>query len=128
MKSTISGLDDVVASIRRFPASLATRSAYEEVASEFAARLRAATPPGYNRRLQDSVLVEVSDTSARVGYDADIETAGRQELDRVTGPPRTRGRSVLRRWIRPDELETVLGDVVDSYLPDVPAAISKGLR
>jgi hypothetical protein len=125
----VSGIDEVVAAIRRIPSSLSSRSAYEEIASEFSARLRAATPPGYNRKLSDSVLSEVGDNSARVGYDQALEVAGRPELDRgrVTGPPRTAGRSVLRRWAKTDELETVLGEAVDAYAPEVASVMARRL-
>lgn len=125
MTVKLEGLDETLAAIRKFPSSLSSRSVYDEIASEFSARLRAATPPGYNRRLQDSVLSEVSDSSAKVGYDESLESAGKPEYDKVTGRPRARGRSVLRRWAKVDELETVLGEVADAYAPEVASVMSR---
>jgi hypothetical protein len=116
MTMVLRGLDDVVDRLRRLPASMATRSAYEEIASEFSARLRAATPPGYTKKLQDSVIFSVTDESAEVGYDEGVETAGRPELDSVTRP-RTRGRSVLRQWTKAEDLQTVLEETAASYSP-----------
>lgn len=116
MGVTLRGVDEVVEKIRRIPATLSTRSAWEEIASEFSARLRAATPPGYNQKLQDSVIYSASEDSAVIGYDESVETAGRPELDSVTRP-RTRGRSVLREWAKAEDLETVLEETVNSYSP-----------
>lgn len=116
MSVTLKGLDDVTQKLRRIPATMASRSAWEEIAGEFSARLRAATPPGYSRKLQDSVIFSVTDEGAEVGYDEGVETAGRPELDSVTRP-RTRGRSVLRKWAKPEELEAVLQETLSSYSP-----------
>lgn len=113
---TLSGIDEVADEIRRLPTSIDRESVFADATSEFAAILRSATPPGYSRRLPDSVLAQVDDKSALVGYDERVETAGNARFDSAVSP-RTAGRSVLRRrtWVRPDELVAILEDTLETH-------------
>lgn len=111
---SIEGIDEITEKLRAIPTSIDRRTIFEEVAQKFSARLRAATPVGYSKKLRDSVIYQVSDDSAEVGYESGVETAGNPDLDSVTRP-RTRGRSVLRKWVQADELESVLAETFDAY-------------
>lgn len=125
---TLSGLDETIDELRRLPTSIDRVPAFTEVASEFAAILRAATPPGYSRRLPDSVIEQVDETSAVVGYDERVETAGNPQYDSAVSP-RTRGRSVLRRktWVRPDELTAILEDTFDAHADRLVSTLEERL-
>lgn len=107
------GLEDVVRAISGIPTVIDRESVYDEVSQTFAARLRAATPAGYSGKLQESVIYEVSEAAAEVGYEQEVETAGNSDLDSVIRS-KTRGRSVLR-WVSVDELSTVLEETFDAY-------------
>jgi hypothetical protein len=111
---SVEGVDKITEKLRKMPTSIDRRTIFEEAAQTFAARLRAATPDGYNQKLRDSVIYQVSDESAEVGYEAGVETAGNPDLDSVTRP-KTKGRSVLRKWVQAGELESVLEETFDSY-------------
>lgn len=111
----LQGLEEVIEELRKIPTSIDRRSAFDRVGKDFSARLRAATPPGYSRKLMDSVLYEADDEGAEVGYDQGVEVAGNSRLDSVRRPS-TRGGSVLaRRWVRPSELEGVLAETFQAY-------------
>lgn len=110
------GLEDVVRAISRIPTVIDRETVYDEVSQTFAARLRAATPTGYSGKLRDSVIYEVSEATAEVGYEQEVETAGNPDLDSVVRP-QTRGRSVLR-WVSVDELSAVLEETFDAYAPE----------
>jgi adenylate kinase len=107
------GLDEVVSRLRALPTSIDRRSALAEVAEDFSAILRAETPAGYSRKLPDSVLSEIQADSAVVGFDERVEAAGNPSLDSAARP-RTRGRSVLRRWVKSEELAALTEDLFDS--------------
>jgi hypothetical protein len=109
----ITGLNEVIAELKKLPSSVDRAPVLEEVSEIFAARLRAATPPGYSGKLKDSVIYESSDDGAFVGYEQEVETAGNPALDSVIRP-KTKGRSVLK-WVSSDELGTVLEETFDAY-------------
>jgi len=108
------GLDEVVSRLRALPTSIDRESAMAEVAEDFSAILRAETPAGYSQKLPDSVLAEIGPDAAVVGFDERVETAGDPSLDSVTRP-RTRGRSVIRRWVKSEELAALTEDLFDSH-------------
>lgn len=111
----LNGLDEVIESVRNIPTSIDRRSVFEDVSQQFSARLRAATPRGYSGKLKDSVIFDVSEEQAEVGYEAAVETAGNSSLDSVR-KTKSRGKSVLaRNWVRPSELESVLQETFDAY-------------
>lgn len=112
----VTGIDDVVRKLQGLSESIDQKQVFGEVAEIFAARLRAATPPGYSGRLKDSVIYEADDEGAEVGYEREVETAGNPELDSVIRP-KTRGRSVLK-WVSTDELSAVLEETFDAYAPE----------
>jgi hypothetical protein len=112
----ISGLREVIQEFKRLPTVIDRETVYDEVSQTFAARLRAATPTGYSGQLRDSVIYEVSEATAEVGYEQEVETAGNPDLDSVVRP-QTRGRSVLR-WVSVDELSAVLEETFDAYAPE----------
>lgn len=123
----VTGLSDLVESLRRLPTSLNRSPVFEEVAQQFSARLRAATPVGYSEKLKDSVLYEVGELEARVGYEPGVETAGDESLDSVL-QPRQRGRTVLsRNWVRPLELEVILQETLDAYTGDAASVMESRL-
>ncbi len=109
----ITGLNEVVGELKKLPSTIRLGDIYTDTAEIFAARLRAATPPGYSGTLKDSVIYEASDDEALVGYEKDVETAGNPQLDSVIRP-KTKGRSVLK-WVPADELATVLEETFDAY-------------
>ena len=109
----ITGLNEVVSELKKLPSTIDLGEIYTDTADIFAARLRAATPPGYSGRLRDSVIYDVSDEEALVGYEKEVETAGNTALDSVLRP-KTKGRSVLK-WVPADELATVLEETFDAY-------------
>jgi len=129
MKSIVlEGLDDVVSSVRAFPASVDTSSAFEEIGQEFSARLRAATPKGFSGRLKDSVMYELAAEGDEVvvGYEEGVQTAGDEKLDSVRRP-RTKGSSVLRRWIQAEDLESVLEETLDAYADEAVSVLERSL-
>jgi hypothetical protein len=111
---TLDGLEDVLAAIRDIPSSLDTRTVFSDVSQKFSARLRAATPKGYSGKLRDSVVFYSDEDGAEVGFEAGVETSGDPSLDSVL-KPKTRGRSVLKRWVQPEELESVLEETFDGF-------------
>lgn len=124
----LEGLDEVAAAVRRLPASIDTKSAFENAAQTFSARLRADTPLGYSGKLKDSVLYELDDESTHVGYESGVETAGDPSLEGVTRVS-TRGRSVVSRkkWVQVGELETVLEECLSNNSDDVVELLERGL-
>lgn len=112
----ITGLNEVIAELKKLPDSIDRAPVLEEVSEIFAARLRAATPRGYSGKLKDSVIYEASDEGAFVGYEREVETAGNPDLDSVIRV-KTRGRSVIK-WVSADELGTVLEETFDAYAPE----------
>lgn len=123
---SLEGVEEIAEKLRNLPTSIDRRTVFEKAASQFSARLRAATPVGYSQKLRDSVIYQVSDESAEVGYEEGVETAGNPDLDSVLRP-RRRGKSVLRKWVQPDELESVLEETFDAYAPEAVAMIEEGL-
>jgi hypothetical protein len=109
----ITGLNEVIAELKKLPSSIDRTPVLEEVSEIFAARLRAATPKGYSGKLRDSVIYEALDDEAFVGYEREVETAGNPALDSVIRVA-TRGRSVIK-WVSTDELGTVLEETFDAY-------------
>ena len=109
----VTGLNEVIAELKKLPSSIDRALVLDETADIFAARLRAATPSGYSGKLKDSVIYESSEEVASVGYEQEVETAGNPALDSVIRP-RTQGRSVLK-WVSSDELGTVLEETFDAY-------------
>ena len=91
--------------------------------------LREETPPGYNKKLRESVLYEADESGFSVGYETGVDTAGGQE--RSVTRPRTSGRSVLarrgRRWVSVEELETVLEEAWDSRSDEILSIIERSV-
>jgi hypothetical protein len=114
---SIEGLDDVMEALRRVPTSLDRETVFADVSQRFSARLRAATPKGYSGQLRDSVVFSSDAESGEVGYEPGVETSGDSSLDSALRP-RTRGRSVLKKWVKPEELESVLEETFDAYAPE----------
>jgi hypothetical protein len=112
----VTGLVEVVQKLEQIQGLIDRKTVLDDAAEIFAARLRAATPKGYSGRLRDSVIYEVTDGEALIGYEQDVETAGNPKLDSVLRP-KTRGRSVLK-WVSADELGTVLEETFDAYAPE----------
>jgi hypothetical protein len=114
----VQGLEEVIDAIRKIPTSIDRKAVFEDVAQQFSARLRAATPKGYSGRLKDSVIYDASDEQAEVGYEQGVETSGDSSLDSVLRPKK-RGKSVLaRNWVRPSELEAILAETFEAYAAD----------
>lgn len=107
---SIEGVDSVIDAVRKIPAMVGSESAFASAAQEFHAILRAATPPGYNEKLFDSVLYSAKGGESVVGYDSRVETAGNAKFDKASRPTR---RSVMRRWVPVDELESIFESAVD---------------
>jgi hypothetical protein len=126
----LEGSTQVIDSLRGLVESLDVPSAIEDGASWFAEKVREKTPPGYSGKLPESVLYEVDDNGAYVGFDASVETAGIAALDSVTRP-RTRGRSVLSRpakeWVQAEELASVLEQSFDDYSSGAVSVIEDGI-
>lgn len=120
------GVDEVIDSIRDIPTNLDAIPALTEAAEHFSSKVRDATPPGYSQKLPDSVMYEVSGDEAVVGYEEGVETAGNPRLDSVTRP-RTRGKSVLRRWATVDDLATILEQSLDKHGDEVVSILERGL-
>lgn len=123
---SVSGIAEVVDRMRALPTSIDRTAALTEVAEDFSAFLRAETPAGYNRKLPESVLYEVSSDSANVGFDERVETAGNSALDSARRP-RTRGRSVLRRWVQVEELASLTEGVFDSQADRLVSVLERRL-
>lgn len=111
---SLEGVDDVIKTLQKIPTSIDRESVFSDVSQRFAARLRAATPKGYSGKLRDSVVFTSDESSGEVGYEPGIETAGDSSLDSVLRA-KPKGRSVLRRWVKPDELESVLQESFDQF-------------
>jgi hypothetical protein len=107
------GVDEVKDALRRIVTVIDRKPVLTEVAQTFADRLRAATPVGYSGNLKKSVLWEVEDDEAVVGYSSGVEKDGEPRLDGVL-KPRTRGTSVLK-WVPPEDLEAILEDTLSAY-------------
>jgi hypothetical protein len=122
----LEGVEELAEKLRNLPTSIDRKPVFGQAASTFAARLRAATPVGYSQKLKDSVIYQVSDESAEVGYEEGVETAGNPELNSVLRPSR-KGRSVLRKWVQPEELESVLEETFDAYASEAVILIEEGL-
>lgn len=123
---SLHGLDDVLASLQKIPTSLTSESVFDEIGQQFSARLRAATPKGYSGRLRDSVVYEVKGSEVLVGYEEGVETAGNPKLDSVRAV-QTKGKTVLRRWVQPDDLESVLEETFDAYAGDATTVFERRL-
>jgi hypothetical protein len=106
---TATGIDEVIKSLGDIDSVLDRSGILDSLAEDFADELREATPPGYSKRLKDSV----ERTESEVGYEQGVETAGDKSLDSVTRVS-VRGRTVLRRsrWVQPEGLEEVLMSTV----------------
>jgi hypothetical protein len=98
----IQGLEETIDALQALPTVIDRGQVFSQVSTQFKQKLTAVTPAGYSGKLQRSVIDEVSDEQAVVGYEAGVEKAGNPKLDSVTRP-RTRGRSVL--WVRVEDLE-----------------------
>lgn len=121
---TIDGVDDVIKSLQSIPTSIDREAVFADVSQRFAARLRAATPKGYSGKLRDSVVFASDESSGEVGYEPGIETAGNSSLDSVLRA-KPKGRSVLKRWVQPDELESVIQETFDQYATEGVVFMSK---
>lgn len=108
----VNGIDRVIADTEKLIDSLDIQSPIEDVSEDFASIVRSATPPGYSRKLRDSVIVQVGDDQGEVGYEEGVEKAGNPKLDSIL-TPRTRGRSVL--WVHVQDLQSILEDGLDSF-------------
>lgn len=121
---SLDGLEDVLQSIRDIPTSLNTRAVFDEVGQKFSARLRAATPKGYSGKLRDSVVFTSDEDGAEVGYESGVETSGDSSLDSVL-KPKTRGKSVLRQWVKADDLESVLEETFDGFADEAVSVMEE---
>ena len=110
----LEGLQETIDAIRSIPTSIDRRTVFEDVADTFASRLRAATPLGYSGKLKDSVIYQATDESSEVGYESGVETAGRTALDGIKRPV-TKGRSVLRAWVKAPDLESVMEETFSAF-------------
>ena len=120
------GLDDVIEKVRSLPSTIGVESAFGDAGRRLEAILRERTPPGYNRKLPDSVVFEQADDGFTVGYETGVETAGSDSVTR----PRTSGRSVVarkRRWVGADELETILEETVDESADEIGSVIERSI-
>lgn len=115
MPAVITGIGDVIQTLRDIPDSSGVRDALEGAASEFQSRLSSATPVGYSGRLQKSVVSVQDGDQFLVGYEEGVETAGNPDLDSVL-KPRTRGKSVL--WVPAATLGEILEAEVQSFQPE----------
>lgn len=124
----LTGLNETLDEIRKLPAMAGSRSAFEEAAQTFSARLRAATPPGYSGKLKDSVVFEVEDKESLVGYEEGVETSGNPKLDSVR-EVKTKGKSVIarRKWVQTSDLESVLQETFDSYADEAVSLLEERL-
>ena len=110
----LEGLQETIDAIRAFPTSIDRRTVFEDVAETFADRLRASTPLGYSGKLKDSVVYKATNESSEVGYESGVETAGNTVLDGIKRPV-TRGRSVLRVWVKASDLESVMEETFSAF-------------
>lgn len=126
----ITGLDEAIEALQRLPATMGLGAAFENAGQRMSAILREATPPGYSRRLAESVMYEASEAGVTVGYESGVETAGDPSYDSVTRP-RTSGRSVLarrrREWVRPEDLAVVLEESYDSHADEILSIIERSV-
>jgi hypothetical protein len=128
---SVAGLDETIAAVQRLPATMGLAAAFESAGQRMSAIVREATPPGYNRRLEDSVIYEADETGLRVGYESGVESAGNPDLDSVTRP-RTAGRSVLanrrrRQWSKPEELASVLEESYEAHADEILSIIERSV-
>lgn len=112
MSIEILGLEETLDAIRAMPTVIDRARAFTPVADQFKARLTDATPIGYSGKLKKSVIAQVDDEQAIVGYEEGVETAGNPKLDSVTRP-RTRGRSVL--WVHAESLEELMAQEFEDF-------------
>lgn len=112
MSAEILGLQETISAIKAIPLVIDREKAFADVAGQFKARLTDATPIGYSGKLKKSVIAQVDDEEAIVGYEEGVETAGNPKLDSVTRP-RTRGRSVL--WVSAESLEELLAQEFEDF-------------
>jgi len=75
-----------------------------------------ATPPGYNEKLEESVLFD----GVVAGYETGVETAGNRNLDK--SPVFVRKK---KGWVKPDELSLILSDAVAASHFDVMSVIER---
>lgn len=121
-----SGIDEIFDSLSSVQKSIAPSTVLSQVSSTFSARLRAVTPLGISGKLRDAVLTEPSGSGEYVvGYSRGVETAGDQRLDSVLSYS-ARAESVLR-WVRPDELSSVLAEAFSSFATEGTSFIESGL-
>ena len=112
MSAEIVGLQEAIAALRAIPTVIDREKVFTDVSNQFKARLVDATPIGYSGKLKKSVIAEVDEEQALVGYEEGVETAGNPKLDSVTRP-RTRGRSVL--WVHAESLEELLAQEFEDF-------------
>lgn len=126
----VTGLDEAISAIQRVPSTIGMEAAFEAAGQRFSSILRETAPPGYNRKLADSVMYEASESGVTVGYESGVETAGNPDFDRVTRP-RTNGRSVLarrrRQWVRPEDLAIVLEETSDAHSDEILSVIERSI-
>jgi hypothetical protein len=127
----LQGLDEVIESIKGISTSIDRESVFADVAEDFAGKLKDATPPGYNRKLPDSVIFTATEDGAEVGYEEGVVTAGDSSIDakRARFAPggsvlagRPRGRR--RVWARPSELESVLQETIDKHAASAASVLA----
>lgn len=127
----LEGSEALFEALREIPEKLPVSSATEQTAAILADRVKENTPPGYNKKLDKSVLyVSESPDEYLIGYERGVETAGGPELDSVTRP-RTRGRSVLsrprREWVDADRLASVLEQTFEDYATETVRSLADGV-
>ena len=112
MSAEILGLQETISAIKAIPFVIDREKAFTDVANQFKVRLTDATPVGYSGKLKKSVIAQVDEEEAVVGYEEGVEKAGNPKLDSVTRP-RTRGRSVL--WVHAESLEELLAQEFEDF-------------
>jgi len=75
-----------------------------------------ATPPGYNEKLEESVMLD----GVVAGYETGVETAGNRSLDKAPVFVRKK-----KGWVTPDELSVILSEAVDASGADVMTVIER---
>lgn len=108
----VEGMEEVIASLKELPTVIDRRRVFSDVASQMKQRLTSVTPLGYSGKLKRSVVSEVDEEQAVVGYEEGVETAGNPRLDSVIRP-RTKGRSVL--WVHVQDLEEMAKQEFDDF-------------
>jgi hypothetical protein len=127
----LEGSEELFSALRSLIDDLDIHSSTSAAAKSMAERLRDNTPPGYSRKLPESVMFsQAAPGEFVIGYERGVESAGDPQLDSVTRP-RTSGRSVLarprREWVDADRLASVLEQTFEDYSKESVRIVSDGV-